>query len=53
VSDAGAVESRRASIEDVDLGKVILELKTQEMAYQTALAVTSRALQPSLMSFLP
>ena len=39
-------------MEDVDLSKVILELKTQEVAYQTALAVTARALQPTLMSFL-
>jgi flagellar hook-associated protein 3 FlgL len=49
---SGALESQRANIEDVDLSKVILELKTQEMAYQTALAVTARALQPTLMSFL-
>lgn len=52
VADAGAMEARRASVEDVDLAKVVLELKTQETAYQTALAVTARALQPTLMSFL-
>ncbi len=49
---AGSLESQRANVEDVDLSKVILELKTQEVAYQTALAVTARALQPTLMSFL-
>ena len=52
MSQAGSLENQRASVEDVDLSKVILELKTQEVAYQTALAVTSRALQPTLMSFL-
>ena len=48
----GSLESQRADVEDVDLSKVILELKSQEVAYQTALAVTARALQPTLMSFL-
>jgi len=52
VKDSGALESQRADVEDVDLSKVILELKTQEVAYQTALSVTARALQPTLMSFL-
>ena len=52
MSQIGSLESQRADVEDVDLSKVILELKSQEVAYQTALAVTSRALQPTLMSFL-
>jgi len=52
MSQAGSLENQRASVEDVDLSKVILELKSQEVAYQTALAVTARALQPTLMSFL-
>ena len=52
MSQSGSLENQRASVEDVDLSKVILELKSQEVAYQTALAVTSRALQPTLMSFL-
>jgi flagellar hook-associated protein 3 FlgL len=47
-----SLESQLAGIEDVDLGRVIIDLKSQEIAYQTALAVTSRALQPTLMSFL-
>lgn len=46
------LEAQRAAVEDVDLAEVILELKTQELAYQSALSVTSRALQPSLLSFL-
>jgi flagellar hook-associated protein 3 FlgL len=47
-----SLESQLAGIEDVDIGRVIIDLKSQEVAYQTALAVTSRALQPTLMSFL-
>jgi flagellar hook-associated protein 3 FlgL len=49
---AGSLEAQRSNVEDVDLSKVILDLKTQEIAYQTALSVTAKALQPTLMSFL-
>ena len=52
MTQSGSLESQRADVEDVNLTQVILELKTQEVAYQTALAVTARALQPTLMSFL-
>ncbi|WP_181313169.1 flagellin N-terminal helical domain-containing protein [Nocardioides campestrisoli] len=41
-----------AGIEQVDLPKAILELQTQELAYQAALASTSRVMAPSLMDFL-
>ncbi|MCU1407901.1 MAG: flagellar hook-associated protein 3 [Glaciihabitans sp.] len=46
------LEARRSSIEDIDLGEIILELKMQETVYQASLAITARALQPSLMDFL-
>ena len=46
------LETRRSGIEDLDTAKVILDLKLQEVAYQTALSVTARALQPTLMDFL-
>lgn len=46
------LEATRAGIEDVDINKIILELKTQEVTYQSALAVTARTLQPTLMDFL-
>ncbi|NEM91162.1 flagellin [Galbitalea soli] len=52
VSESDSLESTRSSVEDVDLSKVVIDLKTQETNYQSALAVTARALQPSLMSFL-
>jgi flagellar hook-associated protein 3 FlgL len=51
-SQKGTLEARRASIEDLDLAQVILDLKTQEVTYQSALAVTARVLQPTLMDFL-
>nr|WP_269437562.1 flagellin [Arthrobacter zhangbolii] len=47
-----SLETRRSGIEDLDTAKVILDMKLQEVAYQSALAVTARALQPTLMDFL-
>lgn len=47
-----SLEAQRSSLEDVDLSKVLLDLKTQDVNYQTALAVTARVLQPTLMDFL-
>lgn len=41
-----------SAVEDIDLAEVIVELKTQEVAYQAALGATSRVLQPSLLDFL-
>lgn len=53
VADASlALEGERATVEDIDLASVILDLKLQETAYQSALAVSARVLQPSLMDFL-
>jgi flagellar hook-associated protein 3 FlgL len=52
VSESVSLEAQRATIEDVDLGQAILDLKAQELNYQAALSVTSRSLQQSLMDFL-
>lgn len=52
LADSVSLEAQRSGIEDIDLGSVILELKTQEVAYQAALSAASRTLQPSLMDFL-
>jgi flagellar hook-associated protein 3 FlgL len=49
---SGSLEAQRSGIEDVDLGEIVLELKLQEVTYQSALAVTARVLQPTLMDFL-
>src|SRR6185312_13149978 len=46
------LENQRSSIEDLDLGRAILDLKSQELAYQAALGVTAKVLQPTLMDFL-
>lgn len=47
-----ALETQRSGIEDLDLAKAVLDLQMQEIAYQSALAVTARVLQPTLMDFL-
>jgi flagellar hook-associated protein 3 FlgL len=52
VTQKGTLEAQRVQLEDVDLATVILDLKLQEIAYQSALAVTARVIQPTLMDFL-
>lgn len=49
---SGLLETQRSGIEDVDIGAVILDLNLQEVNYRTALAVTAKVLQPTLMDFL-
>lgn len=46
------LETQRSGIEDLDLAKAVLDLQMQEVSYQSALAVTARVLQPTLMDFL-
>ncbi|AMB58769.1 flagellar hook-associated protein FlgL [Microterricola viridarii] len=45
-------EAQRAAVEDIELSRIILDLKAQEITYQAALGVTARVLQPTLMDFL-
>lgn len=45
-------KARLSSIEDIDLAEVILELQTQEVAYQGALGAAAKVLQPTLLDFL-
>jgi flagellar hook-associated protein 3 FlgL len=52
VTESVSLEAQRAEIEDLDLGQAIIDLKAQELNYQAALSVTSRALQQTLMDFL-
>ncbi len=47
-----SLEARRAALEDVDTVEVLVKLRAQELVYQSALAVTGRVLQPTLMEFL-
>ena len=49
---AGALETQRSGLQDADTTKTLLDLKTQELTYQTALQVTAQVIQPTLMSFL-
>ncbi|MBO3664616.1 flagellin N-terminal helical domain-containing protein [Microbacterium stercoris] len=52
VDAAVSLEGRRAAVEDVDSVEVLVELQAQELVYRSALQVTSRVLQPTLMDFL-
>lgn len=47
-----AIRSELAVTEDVDVSSAVMELQTQEVAYQATLAALSRVLQPSLVDFL-
>lgn len=51
-AQAVAMSSRLSDIEDVDLVKAVIDLQTQNLGYQAALAATARIQQPSLMDFL-
>lgn len=52
VQNSVSLEARRAAVEDVDSVEVLVQLQAQELVYRSALAVTGRVLQPSLMDFL-
>ena len=52
VAQTGSLEARRAAIEDVDLGQISLDLKMQELAYQSAIAVSAKVLPATLMDYL-
>ncbi|MFS0713205.1 flagellin [Microbacterium sp. 2P01SA-2] len=47
-----SLEAQRAAVEDIDSVEVLVALKSQELVYQSALAVTARVMQPTLMDFL-
>jgi flagellar hook-associated protein 3 FlgL len=46
------LRSQLSGVEDVDLPKTITDLQVQQLAYQAALAATSKVIQPSLVDFL-
>ena len=52
IDTSTSLEAQRAGLEDLDLAAAVLDLKLQETAYQSALAVTAKVLQPTLMDFL-
>jgi flagellar hook-associated protein 3 FlgL len=47
-----SLENQRSGIEDLDQAKAFLDLQTQQVSYQAALAVTAKVIQPTLMDFL-
>lgn len=47
-----SLKNNLSSIENADLADTTVHLKLQEVAYQAALAATSRVMQPSLLDFL-
>jgi flagellar hook-associated protein 3 FlgL len=46
------LKSQLSDVEDIDLPATITELQMQQVAYQAALAATSKVIQPSLVDFL-
>jgi flagellar hook-associated protein 3 FlgL len=46
------VKERLTQVEDTDLAEAIVRLNAQQAAYQAALGVTARVIQPSLLDFL-
>ena len=44
--------SSLSDVEDVDIAEATIQLQTREVAYQAALAATSKTIQPSLLDFL-
>ena len=47
-----SLRTRLSDLEDADLAEASIEVSTQEVAYQAALASTARVIQPSLLDFL-
>jgi flagellar hook-associated protein 3 FlgL len=47
-----AIQSQLSETEDTDFAKAILQLQTEQVAYQATLGAVSRAIQPSLVDFL-
>ncbi|GIG35480.1 flagellar hook-associated protein FlgL [Cellulomonas pakistanensis] len=45
-------KTRLGAIQDVDLAQIILDLQSQEVAYQGALGAAAKVLQPTLLEFL-
>lgn len=41
-----------AEVEDIDMAESLIEVQVQEMAYQAALSVTGKVIQPTLLDFL-
>jgi flagellar hook-associated protein 3 FlgL len=51
-TQASTLTTQRSDVDTVDITKTVIALQSQQVAYQAALAVTSQALQPTLISLL-
>jgi flagellar hook-associated protein 3 FlgL len=51
-SNGLTMKQNLSSTEDADIAQVMVQLQSQQVAYQAALAATARAIQPSLTDFL-
>jgi len=51
-TQAATLQTTQNGIQNVDAAHAILEMQTQQVAYQTALAVTAKSIQPTLMDYL-
>jgi flagellar hook-associated protein 3 FlgL len=51
-SDALTMRQNLSNVEDTDMAQAVMELQMQQVAYQSALSATARAIQPSLVDFL-
>lgn len=48
----GDLRGQLSAVEDIDLAEIIVELQSQEVAYQAALGAAARVLQPTLLDFI-
>ena len=46
------LKGQRAEVEDIDLPRTIMELRMQQVGYETALAATAKVIRPTLMDYL-
>jgi flagellar hook-associated protein 3 FlgL len=51
-SDSLTLQQTLSSVEEPDLTQAVMQMQMQQNAYQAALAVTARVIQPSLVNFL-
>jgi flagellar hook-associated protein 3 FlgL len=51
-NNVASLNSRTIGIDEIDLGKVIMDYKNLELTHKAALGVAGRILQPTLLDFL-
>jgi flagellar hook-associated protein 3 FlgL len=51
-ADALTMKKNLSDVEDADLAEVMMNLQSQQVAYQAALQATAKSIQPSLADFL-